>query len=136
MEEEEHFLFLSSRDSLKYHPSNNPIDFIIELNQNIELKGEWKIALLDLTCESDSREHLTICCDLCTPSWVDNQYLPVLRSFPVSKGRVVVRFGFPFYIKTHSISVKRFRIYIIGESNSFTSLTKEPLRCTLHLKKQ
>lgn len=132
----EHYLFLSSNDSLNYHKSNHWADFTVELNQDFLLQGEWEIALLDFTCDVTNSGHVTIFCDLCCPSWMNGHYLPVLRSFYASDGHFTSNFTFPYYIGLHSSSFKRLRLYILRERGSSVSFTDEPLRCTLHLKRQ
>ena len=132
----EHYLFLSSNDSLNYHKSNHWADFTVELNQDILLGGEWEIALLDFTCDVTNSGQVTVCCDLCRPSWMNGHYLPVLRSFYATEGRFASKFTFPYYIGLHSSSFKRLRLYILRSRGSSVSFTEEPLRCTLHLKRR
>lgn len=133
--EMEHYLFVSSDNSLNYHPSNSASDFTVELSQDIKLEGDWKIALLDFSCDSAGRDYLRVCCDICFPSWLDDQYMPVLRSFPISEGFTSRVFAFPYYIPIHCHSLKRIRVYIIGDNTSEAALRSTPLKCTLHLKK-
>ena len=132
----EHYLFLSSKDSLNYHKSNHSADFTVELNHDLLLEGQWKIALLDFTCDVKQSDHVTVCCDLCSPSWINDRYMPVLRTFYVTEGLLTTNFAFPYYINTHSSTVKRVRLYMLSETDSLPSFTDEPLRCTLHLKQQ
>lgn len=132
----EHYLFLSSNDSLNYHTSNHSVDFTVELNRELLLEGRWKLALLDLTCDVIKSSHVTLCCDLCCPSWIYDQYLPVLRSFPVTTGVFSPNFAFPYYIESHASSVKRLRLYIISDTGFPSSFIDGPLRCTLHLQQQ
>ena len=108
----EHYLNLRSSNSLMYHPSNTPLDFTVELGRDMILEGEWKIALLDFACELGDSDHLRVCCDVCCPSWVDDQYLPVIRTFPASQGRHYFAFAFPYYVPTHSHVLKRIKVYI------------------------
>lgn len=132
----EHFLFLSSNDSLNYHKSNQGTDFTIELNQDLFLEGRWKVALMDFTCDVKSSGHVTVCCDLVSSSWIKDGYESVLRSFYATEGHFTSDFPFPYYIKSHASSVKRVRVYILNDAASFASFMNEPLKCTLHLKRE
>lgn len=132
----EHYLFLSSKDSLSYHKSNTSADFTVELNQDLFLEGRWKIGLLDLTCEVKTSGYVTFCCDLCSTSWINDGYLPVLRSFYASKGIFTSNFAFPYYIDCQTSFVKRLRLYILCETGSLTPFEDFPLSCTLHIKRQ
>ena len=132
----EHFLFLSSNDSLNYHKSNHWADFTIELNHDVRLEGHWKVALLDFTCDVKASGKVTVCCDLCSPSWINDRYEPVLRSFYAQEGYFTINFPFPYYFQSHACAVKRVRVYILTDTTSSASFTNRPLQCTLHLKKQ
>ena len=132
----EHYLFLTSRDSLQYHKSNHWSDFTVELNQDLILEGRWKVALLDVTCDVKKSNQVTLCCDLISPSWIKDGLAPVLRSFYASEGYFTINFPFPYYIKTHACTVRRVRLYMLDDVESLGSFTNRPLTCTLHLKQQ
>ena len=40
------YLFISSRDSIKFHAENKPHTFIPELVERLNLPGRWMVALL------------------------------------------------------------------------------------------
>ena len=130
----EHYLFISSKDSLQYHKSNHWSDFTVELNQDLFLAGLWKVALLDVTCDVVKSHHVTLCCDLTSPSWINDRLAPVLRSFYATEGQATINFPFPYYIRTHACSVKRVRLYMLNDTAWLGSFTDAPLTCTLHLK--
>ena len=132
----EHYLFLSSRDSLQYHKSNHWSDFTVELNQDLFLEGRWEVALLDVTCDVKISHHVTLCCDLSSQSWIMDRFAPVLRSFYATEGHFTINFPVPYYIRSHACTVKRMRVYMLGDAASLGSFTDQPLMCTLHLKQR
>lgn len=129
----EHFLFVSSSDSLNYFPKNSPRDFTIELNKELNLEGNWKMAILDIWLESSKRDYLNICCDISEPSHA--QDCPIVRRLWAGEGEIEERFSFPYYLPVHTKSLKRFRTYIKGTQGDLASLSNKPLKCTFHLKK-
>ena len=112
----EHYLFLSSQDSLQYHKSNHWSDFTVELNQDLFLEGRQEVALLDLTCDVKTPRHVTLCCDLSSPSWIKDQFAPMLRSFYATEGYFTINFPVPYYTKSHACTVKRMRM--LGDASS------------------
>ena len=42
------YIFLSSKDSLRFHPGNKGYNFTVELPERVELRGNWKVALCDI----------------------------------------------------------------------------------------
>lgn len=45
------YLFMSSANSLKFHPSNRPSDFMVELSHTLNLLGRWERLLLNALAE-------------------------------------------------------------------------------------
>ena len=44
----EFYIFLTSKDSLGFHPDNTGHNFTVELPERVELRGEWKVAFCDI----------------------------------------------------------------------------------------
>ena len=76
---ENEFYFLSSSDSLSYHPDNKCYSFIIELPERIILEGNWAIGLCDFFNSSCLTETLFVLCDICDNSYIGDCLKPILR---------------------------------------------------------
>ena len=48
MDQVDIYLFISSRDSIKFHAENKPHTFILELGERLNLPGRWMVALSDI----------------------------------------------------------------------------------------
>ena len=83
MEKTEHFLFLSSNDSLKTYTTNKPYDFTVSLPSRLRLEGGgWLCALIQgsfcMTTPDSSCKVIIFMCDLVQQSYIRDQFLPVL----------------------------------------------------------
>ena len=117
------YVFLSSTDSLEYHPDNTSFDFTVELSH--EIKGSHKVALCEIDFEPTG-EDLYIFCDVCDDSHVLDRSLPLLR-ITDSPGEFSNLY---FHNITRSF-VQRIRIYIRNQNLSTPSTSIGPVRCTL-----
>ena len=132
----QHYLFLSSADGTVFHPENDAKNFIVELNQPLQLNNNWTCALLDITLNirlPNSADLLNVYCDLCDNSVVNLKRLPILRRIAFQNGTQT--FQFPYYIPISRDQIQRFRIYIADAHGEQQSIHIQSLSCTLHLKK-
>ena len=44
----EKYVFLKSSDSVRYFPDNKPYNFRVHLENNIDLRGYWKIEISEI----------------------------------------------------------------------------------------
>lgn len=128
----QHFLFCASNDCLKFHPENNSHDFIVELPQTLHLEGEWECALVVLF-NLEQLKVVVLMSDLCSSSYMDNQKLPVLRRFLLSRGSIPITT--PFYVPLTRDQIQRFRIYLSYSELNNSTLRIKTLYCTLHLRR-
>ena len=61
MTEGNFYIFLSSRDCLRYHPDNTAYNFTVELPERVELKGNWKVSLSDILLNEKISNTLMVC---------------------------------------------------------------------------
>ena len=124
------YLFLSSSDCNGSHPDNNAWDFTIDLQNDLYLNTDWECALMDINYNGDFGE-LYIYTDLCTPSYVNNAYLPLLRVIN-SAGQ----FAVPYFMRIPRNIIERIRIYIRSRRGQQPTLLPEHLTCTLQLRRK
>lgn len=122
------YFFIKSSDSKKYFPNNSAKDFTIELEQTLTLTGRFAIALIDYS----GLGAVSLCCDLCTDSHVNDGQKPVLRTLPDSNEYEFCR---PIYIPIKSNLIQRIRLYIDESDTLKSAFTDRTFRCTLHLRK-
>ena len=80
MEQNSFFIFLSSEDSLSYHPDNNPYNFIVELKESLQIIGEWEVGICDFFCSETISQKCYIFSDIVDYSYVRNSLEPILRT--------------------------------------------------------
>lgn len=120
------YLFVSSDDSLEYHPTNSTYDFTITLPQTIH--GDWEIALGDITYVSHF-EDLYVFCDLCEYSYVKDTSLPLLRLI----SGIGEFENLYFHTVTRNV-IQRIRIFITNKNLETPSQDIGPVRLTLVMK--
>lgn len=142
MAKRQHYLHLTSKDSLDFHPDNTAADFVVELPDFVDLSGKWECALLEFKCDPLLSESgwVLVFSDLCTQSYVKDAKLPLLRKVDLAKagvhGYAGVEFNLPHYLQLASREIRRLRIYLTDEdcSNLSLSANSSPTSCTLHLR--
>ena len=72
MDEDSIYFFLSSKDSLKFHPNNKAYNFIVEVPERTTLTGEWEIGICDFHTSSVANETLYLFSDIVDHSYVRN----------------------------------------------------------------
>ena len=80
MEQNSFFIFLSSEDSLSYHPDNTPSNFIVELKESLQIIGEWEVGICDFFCSETISQKYYIFTDIVDYSYVRNSLEPILRT--------------------------------------------------------
>ena len=125
------YFFLSSKDCLDSHPHNYAWDFTVDIKRYIPLKGMWTCSLMDIDYDGEGKD-LYIFSDLCTPSYVTSNHLPVLRV--VNKPNPT--FYQPYFIPVSHDYVDRIRIYIRTRTGEIPSFTPKLLRYPLYLQCQ
>ena len=58
MEEDSIYFFLSSIDSLNFHPNNKAYNFTVEVPERINLIGDWEVGICDFHASSVANETL------------------------------------------------------------------------------
>lgn len=111
-----------SGDSVATHPNNTAFDFTIDLLD--EIKGEYKIALLDF--KANVSELLYIFCDVIEPTYCRDRTLPVIR---------VVQNGGEFqnlhFYKASRRVIQRINVYIRNKDLKIPTNDIGPVLATL-----
>lgn len=134
----EHYIFLNSSNNGIYK-NNSLFDFTCQLPRNIDLsEGEWEIGLTEIHFFSKNSllTQLYILCDIINSSFTVNETNPVLRFIPTIKSKRYVYYDKVYYFDVMCKHLDKIRVYIKGDSSSYSSLSTDKLYCTLHLRKK
>lgn len=88
---DEHYLYLSSDFSETQYPTNESVDFTVELPQPYILSGQWTCALKEIQIPLEE-EIVYVCSDICCESYAENTMVPILRALQKPKGKNLVTF--------------------------------------------
>lgn len=145
----QHYLYLSSDDSMNYFPNNSHSDFhvkminpsIFQCNQLcgiISFQFYDSILLDNQTVANNTSLNMYVCSDICQQSFVNDNMLPVLTRFNVKVNNdsalKEIMISNPIYIPIVQFFKQDIHLYIKGDENRSISLTKGPTKLTLHLK--
>ena len=135
MTEGDFYIFLSSKDSLRYHPDNKGYNFTVELPKRVELRGNWKVALCDIFLNEKISDTLMVYSDICDYSFVRDSLEPILRMVMPNNKRSQI-FSYRFYLGVRQSNLGRIKIYIKDSSFKNVVALKGEIQLTLHLKKE
>lgn len=137
---EEHYLFISSQDSLAFFPNNKTHRFTIKLPGILKLSGTWKCALVEMTYfpqfSGERPKQIYLCSDLVHESYGSDSMLPVLRRIPVPtalNSKATLTFPQNYYFPVSREEVQYVHIYLKDQKLQNPSFVAEPFTCTLHL---
>ena len=135
MTEGDFYIFLSSKDSLRFHPDNKGYNFTVELPERVELRGNWKVALCDIFFNEKISDTLMVCSDICDDSFARDSLEPILRMVMPNNKRSQI-FSDTFYLGVRQSNLGRIKIYIKDSSFNNAVALKGEVQLTLHLKKE
>ena len=120
MQTDNFYLFVSSSDSLKVHENNVGSDFIVQLPQTYYLDGKWECALIEASFVpdfEDHTDHILICTNMITPSYIKNTSLYVLRRIEILReAKTDLTFDQRFYFDVNQTELSRLNIYVLDEN--------------------
>ena len=136
MEQNSFFIFLSSEDSLSYHPDNNPYNFIVELKESLQIIGEWEVGICDFFCSETTSQKCYIFSDIVDYSYVRNSLEPILRTLMPSNASSSIFFPIIFYFPIKVNSLNRIRVYIKDNQMRLLTTLSGAVSLSLHFRKR
>ena len=127
---EKMYLFLSSKDCIDKYPGNNAWDFTVDIGKVLNLKGTWQCSLVQIQYP-DEHGDLYVYSDLCEPSYVADNFLPILRIV----NKPTCTFSKSFFMNMSREHISHVKIYIRKRWNEVPSFSTNITRCTLQLRK-
>jgi hypothetical protein len=132
------YLYLSCTDSSSLYPNNRGNDFTVSLCRNISLPGVWECGLkeIDFKGKSASRNMLNIVCDSCERSYVNDDYISLLRRIvmPPLNGLYSETFADTYYKRVTEKELSTITISIRGRKGVYKGLDNKSVSCVLHFK--
>ena len=136
MEQKSFFIFLSSENSLSYHQSNTPSNFVVELKERLQLIGDWEIGICDFLCLAAISEKCYIFSDIVDYSYVRNSLEPILRTLMPSNTSASYIFSKILYFPIKVNSISQIRIFIKDNQLRLLSGLTAAVSITLHFRKR
>lgn len=133
------YLFIDSRDSTVFHPSNTPDDFLVTLPKTYLIDDSWECAILELNIDmydDVSTAKLYVCCYIIGDSYVKNTMLPILRAITLKRGINQITYTNPFYMTVSKQEISQIRIFIRNKDLSVLHYQVNFFNCTLCLRKK
>ena len=136
MEEDSIYFFLSSIDSLNFHPNNKAYNFTVEIAERTSLSGDWEVGICDFHASTVINETLYLFSDIVDYSYVRNSMEGILRLLPQSNSNKYQLFNNVYYLSLKNQSFSQIGIYIKNKNLHFASSLTGVVELTLHLRKR
>ena len=136
MDEDSIYFFLSSKDSLKYHPNNKAYNFTVEVPERTSLSGKWEVGIGDFHTSSVVNETLYLFSDIVDYSYVRNSMQGILRPLPQSNSNKFQLFNEIYYFPIKNKNFSRIQIYIKNRNLQFAKSLTGTVELTMHLRKK
>ena len=136
MEEDSIYFFLSSIDSLNFHPNNKAYNFTVEIAERTTLSGDWEVGICDFHASTVTNKTLYLFSDIVDYSYVRNSMEGILRLLPQSNSNKYQLFNNVYYLPLKNQSFSRIGIYIKNKNLHFASSLTGVVELTLYLRKK
>jgi hypothetical protein len=125
------YLFLSSKDSNNFYPTNKASDFLVELPHIIYLEGKWEVALTEIDVNGGLNEPLYLCTNVCVESHIRDTGLQLLR---VVVDEDYTAYQVPYYMRVSVQNLHHIRIHLRDKDLQEINSKIGELSCVLHFK--
>ena len=126
------YLYISNSDSAKRFLTNKPDYFVIDLEQEFCLKGNWKVAVTEITVklnfENPAPEQLCILLNICEPSFVAGHYKQIVRRLNIVEENVFhSTYSHPYFVNVNIQTFKNLNVQVLNEILKPSGLTGDIL---------
>ena len=136
MEEDSIYFFLSSIDSLNFHPNNKAYNFTVEVPERANLIGDWEVGICDFHATTVTNETLYLFSDIVDYSYVRNSMQGIIRLLPQSNSNKYQLFNEIYYFPVKNKNFSRIGIYIKNKNLHFATSLTGVVELTLHLRRK
>ena len=131
-------MVVNSQRNLNFFPNNTPFKFWTHLNSALNLKGKWKIALVNKKLDVNplfEHKDLYIFCDLCSASVDDGNLKPLLRRICLQSSESgYYEFLHLLYVDVIKSDVFDIQFLIKDAEGDYCSFINKPVTLQLHFK--
>ena len=132
------YIYLSSNDSKSIYHDNTATNFRSRLARPLSLRGDYEIAIIDLTFPEFNTNynpsHITLKSSICEDSCADDTLAPILlRVFKINNRLVDI--AEPRYIRLNTQSLCTIDIHLSDAQGLRPSFKRGEVCCTLHIRR-
>lgn len=130
-----YYMIFRSDQDLDYYPNNKPYCFKIKLRQNIELNGDWEIALTEITLREAIKKEdiLYIYSDICGESFINGVNATLLRRVVVNNNENAAFSSF-YYVPLIKSEINEIEFRITNDEGVVAKHLKNPVTLVVHLR--
>ena len=132
-----HYVVIRSDQNLNYFPENQPFHFRTHFQTPLNLKGIWKVALVDIHIADSAkvRFNLFMHCNICDGCILDGERENLLRMVKSIKlGNWSQTFDTPQYASVNKTDIRDLEVFIRDGKGNLASFLKKPVTLVLHFK--
>lgn len=116
---------------LDYFPNNKPHRFVTHLQTPLNLRENWKVALVDINLpghDSAKETDIYLCCNICTGTLVDGIYRSVLRRICLMDTEMdYCSFENLLYLSVIKSEVYDIEFFLTDKHGNTVTLSSEPI---------
>lgn len=132
MDSDEFYMYLSNDDSINYFPHNKAHDFRVIIPKQLNLDGEWLVALTEIITTVESTRFVNVFCDIIESQIIGDQYLKLISRVELnSLGKLIEH---PHYCKLETKNFHQIHMSLANEDGSLFKAKKVYL--VLHFKQK
>ena len=131
------YMTVNSDMSIVYFPNNKPYQFKTHLQSSINLNGNWKVSLVDISMSDSSKKsyNLYIHSDICGESILDGDKENILRMVKAYRsGRWTQECINHQYISINKSEIRDIEFSIRNKKGELASFLQNPVTITLHFR--
>lgn len=133
------YVVLRSSDSLEFYPSNNASIFRVQLQNQISLRGQWYVGLVEFGIKfrdspKDS-DDIYVTTNVCDNTVVGGYATRFLRRVTLTAGTDNVVFSSPMYVPVSTKNFHFIEINLRTYNNELKDLQEDRTTVVLHFKK-
>ena len=127
-------MIVQSHRNSDYYQDNKPYSFKIKLRQTLELQGDWKVALTEITLKESSKQEDTLCIysNICGESIINGVNVALLRRIVVNNNTHTL-FTSPYYIPVVKSELSEIEFKLENDQGELAKHIKNPVTLVVHL---
>jgi len=127
------YMIFRSDQNPDFFPDNTPYGFKVKLPQVMTLRGDWTVALTEITFREDREreDSLYIYTSICSESFINGESAPLLRRV-VSNNKGNILFTPSYYIPVIKSEISEIEFTLKNEQGYVANHITNPVSIVLH----